>query len=795
MDTVQDVLSDKDWPIPTQEPTVSIGLSFIFLAYFLHPRIEAAYQRVRAARAWRAVQKHERVDVTDYPMFKEAFGVRGVWDAARVVTLLLMAFSLVSWVLELSLGIYHINLEAYLLTTPPAVFKKTTNEGGLEWKVQTLEEMDLEYDREWLKLPGMSEFQANSRYYVKDYQEFAWSKKTNTYKSGEIVVASWDPEDRPSLFYGPADTVTVKELGCTHGGEPKGSVMYDGEEWGDVLECGEGPQVSGQNESSQPAIILSNNSTGVSVVVEEVGTHPSFLYSVWTAANASSVGAPQVNLTYAFHISSTVRLAEAVVTGIVHGETDGGGCFGLLRAFSRGSDNEDTDTPINAPPDDTYERATPFGEKPKDSKVDSLQDVETLEGGVLMTTNALVAFVCLLLLSLVGIGWSVCLKSAAEMDIFDRNELLRVISQQALGEANDPSANSKMRIYVQKERQGDQLSVMVSESDDDHNCCMRFLLRKEPTASVHPVPAADTMRNALDDHGGARLPQGRPCMLVGGSMRYALGRTFPGRDRNFRYPLSATSSVALSASPVPSALPTPINSNAGSATGTPAPRGLWARRGNGLTDANISSPIPSIAGSNSAAATPAPPDSGSATETQQPLRSPRSPGFLPSFGGFGKGGGGCSGGVGGGGARGVGYFGVSMRGASVLFESGYTLGDGDDGNSAGETDGDGSADTEMGSGPLARGQVAAFGGDAGGDMDVEMGSGASSRPKPSFVRDTGGDVEMGNLELVRPKLHAFASDPGRPDAQGQGSLTLFLFLPTGRLPQQAPVRLLRHPEG
>ena len=277
------------------------------------------------------------------------------------------------------------------------------------------EEIDPGFDGNWLDLDNMAHNQAKSRYYVKDYREYAWSKKIDKYIDGEIVVASWDPDDKPGLSYGDGDTVTVEGIACTGPGDSDedGSVMFGSGEWGRVLECGEGPKVDAQTEPSQPAIILTDSATRqVHVVVEEVGTHPSFLYSVWTAANASSV-----DLAYTFHISSTVRLAEAVVTGIVHGETTGGSCFGLLRAFSKGDDTEDTSA--NYPPE-LFQRAKPFGENPKMSKVDSLQDVETLEAGVLMNTNALVAFVCLLLLSLVGIGWTMCLKSSVEMDVYDR---------------------------------------------------------------------------------------------------------------------------------------------------------------------------------------------------------------------------------------------------------------------------------------------------------------------------------------------------------------------------------------
>lgn len=135
MEALSDVLSDKEWDLPTNNPTFAIGLSFIFLAYFLHPRIESAYQRVRASRAWRAVQKHKRVDVTDYPVLSEAFGVRNKrWDAPRTVTVLLAAFSLGSWVLELSLDIYHVKEKAYLLTQPPPVWKHQ----NLTWKVRVV---------------------------------------------------------------------------------------------------------------------------------------------------------------------------------------------------------------------------------------------------------------------------------------------------------------------------------------------------------------------------------------------------------------------------------------------------------------------------------------------------------------------------------------------------------------------------------------------------------------------------------------------------------------------------------
>lgn len=81
---------------------------------------------------------------------------------------------------------------------------------------------------------------------------------------------------------------------------------------------------------------------------------------------------------------------------------------------------------------------------------------------------------------------------------------------------------------------------------------------------------------------------------------------------------------------------------------------------------------------------------------------------------------------------------MAGRGASILFDSVNTFGDGDGG----------SADIKMGSGALARRpQVPpAFGGDDGG----------------------GADIEMGNLELVRPQTSAFGGDQGAKTAQGGG---------------------------
>lgn len=110
--------------------TQVIAVSFIFLAYFLHPVVESAYQKVRAYRAWRAIEKRKAVEVTHYPMIAELFGGRGRWDAARIITALLAIFSLASWGLELSMNLAQHKGLADLQNRPPPVEIENGN-----WKV------------------------------------------------------------------------------------------------------------------------------------------------------------------------------------------------------------------------------------------------------------------------------------------------------------------------------------------------------------------------------------------------------------------------------------------------------------------------------------------------------------------------------------------------------------------------------------------------------------------------------------------------------------------------------------
>ena len=91
---------------------------------------------MRAYRGWRAIEKSETVEVTTYPLASELLGVRGRWDAARVVAVLLAAFSLASWGLELQMDLAHIEgFVTDLFLRPPPV-RKDANDGA--WYVSEI---------------------------------------------------------------------------------------------------------------------------------------------------------------------------------------------------------------------------------------------------------------------------------------------------------------------------------------------------------------------------------------------------------------------------------------------------------------------------------------------------------------------------------------------------------------------------------------------------------------------------------------------------------------------------------
>lgn len=135
---MSNLLSKDKWVFSTGgvDGTLTIGASFVFIAYVLHPAIEIAYRRVRAYRAWRAIEKRQSVDVTNYSVVEEVFGGRGKWDAARIITVLLAVFSLASWGLELSMDLGYYEGDADLLNRPPPVTTGNVN-GAKSWHVSS----------------------------------------------------------------------------------------------------------------------------------------------------------------------------------------------------------------------------------------------------------------------------------------------------------------------------------------------------------------------------------------------------------------------------------------------------------------------------------------------------------------------------------------------------------------------------------------------------------------------------------------------------------------------------------
>eukprot|EP00903_Cladosiphon_okamuranus_P017852 g16430.t1 len=543
-------VSSKTWTLSLAagvDGTVMIAWSFVILAYFLHPAVESAYHRLRAYRAWRSIMKREVVEVTTYPLVAEVFGGRGLWDAARIIAVLLAAFSLASWGLELSMGLSSLEGEADMLNRPPPVFlRPETNDTNTDaWQVMTPTEINPGYDGDWRSLgdKNVEETKANSRYYiVKDTKRYLGDNNEDKFMNGDILVASWstEPEEMPGLFYD-TNGAEVDSLECS-GETLKSATVYLGNvEWGTALDCERGPGLSDGRVTSPPAIILTDAATGeVSVVVEESSSYPSFLYSVWTAENADAN-----ELVYSFHLASTVRLAEAVVTGIVNGETSGGGCFGLLRMFSE----------TRLPYEDELERASPFGEHPKGDTVD-IQNLETIEAGVKIDMNALLCLVWVLVLTALGIAWSICIKSKIGVDVYDRDELLRAVSLQGQASEDPTVKHSSIRLFVRREDKGN-LTVFINDAGGDKDKAggggwswRRFLRLGGSNGAVTGAdadgnaddPEADLRAAQLDDRfGGAVVP-------TEGTV--SLGNSSGGTDRFMSASPVRSNAPSLAATPV-----------------------------------------------------------------------------------------------------------------------------------------------------------------------------------------------------------------------------------------------------
>lgn len=411
----------------------------------------------------------------------------------------------------------------------------------------TPSEINPDYDGDWRSLGylNVKETKANSRYYiVKDTKRYLGDNTDDKFINGDILVASWstEPEEMPILFYNTNGAV-VDSLECS-GETLKSATVYSGDvEWGTALDCERGPRPSAGRATSPPAIILTNAATGeINVVVEESSSYPSFLYSVWTAEGAGST-----ELVYSFHLASTVRLAEAVVTGIVNGETSGGGCFGLLRMFS--------ETRLSY--EDELERASPFGEHPTGDTVD-IQNLETLEAGVEINMNALLCLVWVMVLTAVGIAWSICIKSKIGVDVYDRDELLRAVSLQGKASEDPTVKHSSIRLYVRREDKGN-LTVFINDAGGDEDggggwSWRRFLRLGRGTAAVTGANAdADANADAPEadvDPESAQLDDRFGGAVVPTEGTVSLGNSSGGMDRFLSASPVRSNAPSLAATPV-----------------------------------------------------------------------------------------------------------------------------------------------------------------------------------------------------------------------------------------------------
>lgn len=381
---------------------------------------------------------------------------------------------------------------------------------------------------------------AKSRYHVHN--------KRHPEVNGGILVASWSDKamDAPSLFYGAEDNASaiIGSLECS-----KGSVtlhdadVYVGDgdtSWGTVLECAEGPSVTNTNETSLPTIILSRGSKRY-IIVEESSSYPNFMYSVWTTDSRTDA---DVKIQHEFHISSSMRLAEAVVTGIVQAaqneeEPTGGGCFSLLRQYSEN----------NVGYSDELERASPFGEHPSGdfSGIKSLSEVESVVDGIGLNVNALMCVVWLIVVTLIGVAWSYFLSFSIGMDIYNRDELIRAVSIQDPPSSGGPS--SDIRIFVHRKDTG-HIGVVIRDSGEERGGCLQFFNRR--AKQVKPVlAAATTAMPETDCPPSTPAPSVRAFAL--GAIRLGMERSMPGRDGNYCYPTTSPvdSEIFLEETPVP----------------------------------------------------------------------------------------------------------------------------------------------------------------------------------------------------------------------------------------------------
>lgn len=443
---------------PPDNVALSIALGIIFLTTVVEPVVKMCFHRVRAERAWRTIEKQEPVEVTKYPVVSEALGDRGRWDAARLVTYLLFGFHIATTALELSLDLaVRKDGPVDLLNRPPPVVLRTElfdpEHNLTDWRIA------LEANRNDLKEEGTL---GNFKGSLEDGTASNTYRIDNKIVRGKTLFASWSTEfalASPGLFYNRNEgRAFVDAIACTARLRTAsvyvvrdGSDSPDEEKWGVATECESGPMpVSSTAEdiANPPAIIMSSSGGEAHyVIVEEDSSYPNFMYSVWRAASA-------VELEHVFFISTNTRMVEAIVTGIANGIVNGGGCVDLLTQFSISNR--------------TYtvggtSRVSPFGEHPNASSVASLDQVEPIVAGVLVSNVGVFCGVLIIVVTVTAMVGGFCLRSHRTLDIYDRDELIRAVSLpdgQGVGVNGKPKA---LKLFV---RRSDAKGFSIIISDD-----------------------------------------------------------------------------------------------------------------------------------------------------------------------------------------------------------------------------------------------------------------------------------------------------------------------------------------
>eukprot|EP00752_Nemacystus_decipiens_P015749 g14061.t1 len=534
-------------PSTSDNVAFSIALSVLLLSVVLHPIVRWCFHRIRADMAWKSIEKQKPVEVTKYNIFSEALGDRGGWDTARVVTFMLAAFHVATWGLELSLDLaLRTDGPVDLLNRPPpVVFRSQVLDPAhnlTDWIVEPIVEPPREGGSLNNFRGSLVDGNASTSYRVGDGIVL-----------GNTIFAAWSPEASriaSGLFYDVDDgQALVSEVACST--PSRMGALYvsvaETSKWGDVTECESGPRLLNASEadrSSPPTILLNSTESVVHLIVEEESSYPSFLYSVWQPGDVR----PQeegggMELNHVFYISSTTRLVEAIVSGVANGVLTGGGCVDLLTKYSVANSTYS----LNG-----AQRVSPFGEHPRSSSVESLDQVEPIVAGVLVSNIGTVCGVMLIVVT--GAAFAGCLlcHSRRSLDVYNRDQLIRAISLPS-GEGADgkPAA---IKIYVRQE-QDNAFSIVISDDGVYRGCAG---LKKRLTSNMnYDTAVAEQGQGSMRGRGSisrsGALPVGSRELTFDG-VRPALG-DLETQTQQRRPPASparrAPTVVSLVASPVP----------------------------------------------------------------------------------------------------------------------------------------------------------------------------------------------------------------------------------------------------